>query len=271
MGKPWGRLYGGTRNHRKIKLLREKFPSDWRSWYALIDLAIEVDDDGKIYISPGNPYTMKELGKEIGIRKESTTNDFCMYLEQLGLVTRTTGELILNSFCERNYISDSSTPRVQKYREKQKPDEKKKRFSNVSCNKGETHQNRTDTEHIKEPPISPMGGGDNGFDSFWNSYPKKVGRKAALNAWKKARGKPKTEIILEAVEAQKRSIGWTKDDGQYIPNPATWINQGRWDDEIELPKPTSDNPYQGRCKHLNPVGKCPICEKEKGHDPPRRA
>ena len=23
---------------------------------------------------------------------------------------------------------------------------------------------------------------------------------------------------------------WEKDKGQYIPNPSTWINQGRWDD-----------------------------------------
>lgn len=25
---------------------------------------------------------------------------------------------------------------------------------------------------------------------------------------------------------------WRKDNGQYIPNPATWLNQGRWDDVL---------------------------------------
>ena len=28
-----------------------------------------------------------------------------------------------------------------------------------------------------------------------------------------------------------------KDNGQYIPNPATWLNQGRWEDELEAAKP----------------------------------
>lgn len=26
---------------------------------------------------------------------------------------------------------------------------------------------------------------------------------------------------------------WQRDGGQYIPHPATWLNQGRWKDEIE--------------------------------------
>jgi hypothetical protein len=38
---------------------------------------------------------------------------------------------------------------------------------------------------------------------------------------------------VPAVEAQKKSKQWQKDDGQYIPNPSTWLNQGRWDDELE--------------------------------------
>lgn len=30
---------------------------------------------------------------------------------------------------------------------------------------------------------------------------------------------------------QKKSEQWTKSNGQFIPNPLTWINQGRWDNE----------------------------------------
>jgi len=36
-----------------------------------------------------------------------------------------------------------------------------------------------------------------------------------------------------AIERQKSSRQWTKDDGQYIPNPSTWLNQERWEDEPE--------------------------------------
>lgn len=70
------------------------------------------------------------------------------------------------------------------------------------------------------------------FDKFWVIYPRKVGKGAAQKAWDKL--KPDSELtdrILSAVEQQKRSAQWTKDGGQYIPNPATWLNQQRWEDE----------------------------------------
>lgn len=70
------------------------------------------------------------------------------------------------------------------------------------------------------------------FDSFWSLYPKKVGKQAALNAWRKI--KPDSALsqkILDAVERQRTWEQWVKNNGQYIPNPATWLNQGRWDDE----------------------------------------
>jgi hypothetical protein len=70
-----------------------------------------------------------------------------------------------------------------------------------------------------------------GFVAFWNAYPKKVGKKAAFLAWGRAKDKPALDAILKAVEAQKQSADWRKDGGQFIPNPATWLNQGRWDDE----------------------------------------
>jgi len=73
------------------------------------------------------------------------------------------------------------------------------------------------------------------FDQFWHTYPKKVGKQATLKAWNRANGKrPPIDKILQALEAQKQSEQWTRDGGQYIPNPATWINQGRWDDELKV-------------------------------------
>jgi hypothetical protein len=39
------------------------------------------------------------------------------------------------------------------------------------------------------------------------------------------------EHILLAIERQKTWDQWTKDSGQFIPHPATWLSQGRWDDE----------------------------------------
>ena len=69
------------------------------------------------------------------------------------------------------------------------------------------------------------------FDSFWESYPNKVGKIEAKKAWMKAKDRPPIADILQAITKAKHSTKWTKDGGEYIPNPATWLNQGRWADE----------------------------------------
>lgn len=69
------------------------------------------------------------------------------------------------------------------------------------------------------------------FDVFWSVYPKKVGKGEARKAFEKA--KVSLEVLLHAIEVQKSSQQWKKDGGQYIPNPATWLNQGRWEDELQ--------------------------------------
>ncbi len=69
------------------------------------------------------------------------------------------------------------------------------------------------------------------FKQFWTLYPKKIGKKAAMKAWDKAKDKPPIEIILQKLSEQIKSEQWKKENGQFIPLPATWLNQGRWDDE----------------------------------------
>lgn len=67
------------------------------------------------------------------------------------------------------------------------------------------------------------------FETFWKSYPRKVGKDAALKAWNKK--KPNLDEVLKALEWQTQSAQWLKDGGQFIPHPATYLNQGRWKDE----------------------------------------
>lgn len=71
------------------------------------------------------------------------------------------------------------------------------------------------------------------FSEFWTQYPKKVGKKAALTSWKRI--KPDAalfERIMQAIAKAKASEQWNREGGRFIPNPTTWLNQGRWDDEI---------------------------------------
>jgi uncharacterized protein YdaU (DUF1376 family) len=84
--------------------------------------------------------------------------------------------------------------------------------------------------HPNEETIAHRGVSDDGFAAFWKAYPKRVGKEAALKAWKRAK-KPSVEIIIAKLNTLKASDQWRKDGGQFIPHPATWINRGGWDDE----------------------------------------
>ena len=70
------------------------------------------------------------------------------------------------------------------------------------------------------------------FDTFWEVYPRKVGKGAARKAWDKLDLTwDLVSTILDAVSKQQTWAQWTRDGGQYIPHPATWLNQQRWEDE----------------------------------------
>ena len=72
-----------------------------------------------------------------------------------------------------------------------------------------------------------------GFDVFYKAYPKKKSKDSARRRWKAI--KPNAELLetmLVAIEQQKKSEQWTKDGGQFIPHPATWLNDGGWKDEL---------------------------------------
>jgi hypothetical protein len=80
---------------------------------------------------------------------------------------------------------------------------------------------------------------DDGFEEFWNSYPKKVGKEAARKAWEKYKSNFTLDAVLLALDWQIESDQWRRNDGQFIPNPATYLNQGRWQDQ----QPIESTPF----------------------------
>ncbi len=67
------------------------------------------------------------------------------------------------------------------------------------------------------------------FDQAWAAYPRKTGKGAARKAWQKA--KPLLADVLKAIAWQRQTRQWTRQNGQFIPHMATWLNQSRWEDE----------------------------------------
>lgn len=69
------------------------------------------------------------------------------------------------------------------------------------------------------------------FLRFWAAYPRKVAKPNAAKAFAKlAPDDALLDAMLAAIEVQRRSEKWTKDKGEYIPHPASWLNARRWED-----------------------------------------
>ena len=73
-----------------------------------------------------------------------------------------------------------------------------------------------------------------GFETFWSLYPKKKNKKDAEKAWNKIKSPTETlEKIKNALLWQTKSDQWQKENGQFIPYPASYLNAGAWMDETE--------------------------------------
>lgn len=70
------------------------------------------------------------------------------------------------------------------------------------------------------------------FEQFWTFYPNKTAKGYAHTCFLKAIKKVTLQVMLEALALQIQWPKWQRDGGQYIPNPSTWLNQERWNDEV---------------------------------------
>ncbi len=102
----------------------------------------------------------------------------------------------------------------------------------VTPRNGSVTQSDTDTDTKKKPP-NPLKGECDGFDLFWSEYPNKQAKVAARRAWLKVKEDERPDV-MSGIARWKRSESWLKDDGQFIPHPATFLNQRRFEDS---PKP----------------------------------
>ena len=76
-------------------------------------------------------------------------------------------------------------------------------------------------------------------------YPRKVAKRKAEGMYKRvATSKEREDRIMEGLE--RYTTKWKKEgsDLQFIPHPTTWLNQGRWEDEIEVENPRARERFE---------------------------
>jgi hypothetical protein len=104
--------------------------------------------------------------------------------------------------------------------------------------KSTSHGTRDGWGHAGSPPDGFVEKRDGeralneNFILFYSSYPRKRCRQEAMKAFRKlSPDQDLMALLMAAVERDKHSEQWNRDDGRFIPYPATWLNGRRWDDE----------------------------------------
>ena len=229
---------------------------EFRLWVGLIT---QADDAGR---GDARPAIIK--GRVFALRERTTTKDISSALSALAAA----GCVSLYTVGGKPYYAFPSWAKHQRIRDvKSKfpgPDEGEiieVQQSAASC--GEAPQEaaliqsnpiQSESNPNPNPTRTRSGAKGTDFERFWQAYPRKIGKAAAEKAL--SRVKVPVDVLIAAVEKQMQSDQWTREAGRYIPNAATWLNQGRWEDEL----PAKDNSkpagqYQRSGQPISPMMK----------------
>ena len=116
----------------------------------------------------------------------------------------------------KNGTSKEQESNKIKARVKQDPDKEKE----IEVEKEEETETEIEKEHESEAA----------FDLFWDEYPRKVKKQQAREAFQCV--SVSLDILLEALSRQKKSSQWQEDGGRFVPYPAVWLRDRRWEDDI---------------------------------------
>jgi len=206
----WFRFYDDALNDPKVQLLEPKL---FKAWVNLLCLASQ--HDGLIPSMTDVSFALRTSETEAGRIIDG--------LISAGLIDQIEEHLQPHNWRARQFKSDGSTERVKRFR---------KRFRNVSSAVSETGP---DTDTDTDTEVSKKDTRARGalscalaFDDFWKAWPNKVGKPAALKAFKSA-----INHGTDPGEIQRGITDYIRDKPPDRPwlNPATFLNQNRWEDE----------------------------------------
>lgn len=108
-----------------------------------------------------------------------------------------------------------------------------------------TQQNKDCTNTPYSPPQGDVDWAL--FEQFWSAYPRKQNKDRARRAWKKLRpDMALCQAMSDALERDRRSEQWRKNNGEFIPHPSSWLNGRRWEDEGPPEAEDRPGPLRGK-------------------------
>ncbi len=228
-------------NHGKtILILRNEFGNDgYAFWFSLLELLCK--SPGQFY-DYNSPSAWRLLLAETHVKEDIATS----ILKTLAEVEAIDSELYSQKVVWCDNLVENLEPVYDRRNtgkpEKpslclQKPIQEDINANNNSINDNNNPHSRVNNSRVNNKRNIKESVVTDSFNTFWNSYPKKTAKQAAIKAFNKINpDELLLEIILSSLDKFKQSEQWTKDSGQFIPFPATWLNGRRWEDEIKTEK-----------------------------------
>jgi hypothetical protein len=245
---PWFKWWNGTTSDPKFRMIAEECTLSVAVvigiWAYVLEQASKSEERGSFADLDKRlmAYTLKLEVFDV--------ETVCNAMKRAGIVTE---NMEVQKWDERQGKREkgeapgASTKRVQALRERQRA-AAEAGSSDSSSGNGDvtdvtagnglerTKKEKKKERNIKPKPISSSSddaGPVKPFDRFWNAYPRRVGKQAAQKAWAKI--KPDAALVdqmLAAIVAQQAGADWRREGGEFIPHPASWLNGGRWLDEV---------------------------------------
>jgi len=197
------------RNHRVVKVARNKWGADGYSVFCMLLEHLTDSDNFKIELSDSE---VQVIAADFGI-DEKLLKEIIEFYIWFDLLQKKW------EFIYSQHLIDRLWPLLKK-REKMRE---------------KYVQEKTPPKPTESPPKKDvMTEAD--FEKFWSAYPNKVEKKKAMTKFLKL--KPSLlPTILTAIEKQKTSKKWKE---WFIKNPLTWINGENWNDEIQIISSTNE-------------------------------
>ncbi|EPG9811556.1 replication protein [Acinetobacter baumannii] len=174
--------------------------------------------------------SLSQFVKATGYNKD-TVQKGLLILEEMGVIIRLETDKQINEWSltdqiitTENHTKNSPSENLAMLKNSTEP------YENLVSNhtKNSPHNNNN-----KNKEKQGVGYSEN-FEKFWSAYPtckRKSDKSGTYKTFTKHEGSFAIETLLSILEKQKSDVSWTKQDGEFILSPSTWLNQKQWENE----------------------------------------
>ena len=243
----WLKLKEDFFRQKEIKKLRKIAGGDTFTIIYLKMLLRSLKDGGRLYYEGIEDNFASEVALDIDEDEDNVKMTVAFLISNGILVQNQTDEYEILTAREMTDSETDSAHRMRRLRAKQALGTTQQASlsdgdvtaSDVDIEIDKRDRDRPSRRKRRDDVVSP------GFTEFWNAYPRKVAKQNALKAWGKT-GADDSQSLTDTILADvKRRVDgeWKGKEVQYIPHPATYLNQRRWEDESSATDTVEDEYY----------------------------